>query len=47
MEGIQIQCGQFIARCRKEKSITQQELAKQLNVTNRAVSEWETEVSHS
>lgn len=42
MDNISIQCGQFIAKCRKEKGLTQQELAELLNVTNRAVSKWET-----
>lgn len=34
--------GCFIAECRKEKQITQQELADMLNITNKAVSKWET-----
>ena len=34
--------GYFIAECRKEKQITQQELADMLNITNKAVSKWET-----
>lgn len=33
--------GQFIAAIRKEKQITQAELAKRLNVTDKAVSRWE------
>lgn len=33
--------GKFIAKCRKEKELTQQELAKRLNVTDKAVSKWE------
>ena len=33
--------GSFIARIRKEKQITQAELAKRLNVTDKAVSRWE------
>ena len=33
--------GRFIAQLRKEKNMTQQELADQLNVTDRAVSHWE------
>ncbi len=40
MDNIQIGC--FIAECRKEKQITQKQLADKLNVTNRAVSKWET-----
>ncbi len=34
--------GAFIAACRKEKKITQAELAEQLGVTDRSVSNWET-----
>lgn len=33
--------GRFIAKCRKEKNMTQQELAELLGVTDRAVSNWE------
>lgn len=34
--------GTFIASCRKEKCLTQVQLANKLNITNRAVSKWET-----
>lgn len=34
--------GKFIADCRKEKGLTQMQLAEKLNITNRAVSKWET-----
>ena len=34
--------GKFIQKLRKEKELTQQELANKLNVTDRAVSKWET-----
>ena len=34
--------GKFIQKLRKEKELTQQELADKLNVTDRAVSKWET-----
>jgi transcriptional regulator with XRE-family HTH domain len=34
--------GQFIASLRKEQSMTQKDLADKLNVTNKAVSKWET-----
>lgn len=34
--------GKFIADCRKEKKLTQLQLAEKLNITNRAVSKWET-----
>ncbi len=33
--------GQIIRRLRKEKNLTQEELAEQLNVSNQAVSKWE------
>ncbi len=33
--------GEFIAKCRKEKKLTQQELAEKLNVTDRSISNWE------
>ena len=33
--------GRFIAECRLEKGFTQIELARQLNVTNQAISKWE------
>lgn len=38
----QTQTGKFIAECRKKKSLTQMQLAEKLNITNRAVSKWET-----
>ncbi len=38
----QVKIGKFIASCRKEKQLTQVQLAQQLNITNRAVSKWET-----
>lgn len=38
----QTEIGKFIARCRKEKKITQAQLAEKLNITDRAVSKWET-----
>lgn len=34
--------GNFIATCRKEMGLTQVQLAEKLNITNRAVSKWET-----
>lgn len=39
--------GKFIAKTRKENQITQAELAKRLNVTDKVVSRWERGVSHS
>ena len=38
----QIDTGKFIANCRKEKGLTQAQLAEKLNITDRAVSKWET-----
>ena len=38
----QIKIGLFISQCRKDKKLTQQDLADLLNVSNRAVSKWET-----
>lgn len=38
----QMEIGKFIAKCRKEKNLTQAQLAQQLNITDRAVSKWET-----
>lgn len=34
--------GEFIAACRREKKLTQKQLGEKLNVTDRAVSKWET-----
>lgn len=39
--------GAFIAECRKKRNLTQRELGERLKVTDRAVSKWETGVSHS
>ena len=36
-----VKIGKFIADCRKEKKITQEELAEKLYITDRAVSKWE------
>ena len=38
----QAKVGKFIAECRKNKNMTQAELAEKLNITDRAVSKWET-----
>lgn len=38
----QIAIGKFISECRKEKHLTQAQLAERLGVTDRAVSKWET-----
>ncbi len=37
----QIRIGTFIAQCRKEKNLTQMQLAEQLDITAQAVSKWE------
>lgn len=37
----QIKIGKFIAQRRKEKAITQEQLAKMLNTTNKSISKWE------
>ena len=39
--------GALIAQLRKEKGMTQLELAQQMGVTDKAVSKWERDVSHS
>ncbi|OAD88503.1 toxin-antitoxin system, antitoxin component, Xre domain protein [Clostridiales bacterium KLE1615] len=41
----QMTMAEQIIRARKKAGLTQRELAKQLNVTNKAVSRWETGVS--
>lgn len=38
----QVATGKFIAECRKAKKLTQAQLAEKLNITDRAVSKWET-----
>lgn len=38
----QIKIGKFIAERRKSKNLTQMQLAEKLNITDRAVSKWET-----
>ena len=38
----QAMIGKFISACRTEKGLTQMQLAEKLNITNRAVSKWET-----
>ena len=40
----QVKIGKFISECRKEKGLTQQELAERLGLTAKAVSKWETGV---
>jgi len=36
-----VKIGKFIAQCRKDKNITQEQLAEKLYITDRAVSKWE------
>ena len=38
----QVKIGKFIAECRKNKKMTQAQLAEKLNITDRAISKWET-----
>ena len=38
----QIKIGRFIAECRKKEKLTQAQLAEKLNITDRAISKWET-----
>ncbi|MCH5314924.1 MAG: helix-turn-helix domain-containing protein [Eubacterium sp.] len=38
----QIKIGRFIAECRKKNGLTQMQLAEKLNITDRAISKWET-----
>ena len=37
----QSKIGKFIAECRKEKKLTQMQLAEKLNITDKAISKWE------
>lgn len=36
-----VKIGQFIAKCRKDKKITQEQLAEKLNISKNAISKWE------
>ena len=38
----QVKIGRFIAACRRRANLTQMQLAEKLNITDRAVSKWET-----
>lgn len=42
-----IKCGTFIGQLRRANNWTQADLAKRVGVTDKAVSRWETGVSHS
>ena len=37
----QIKIGKFIAECRKQKNLTQMQLAEKLGITDKAISKWE------
>ena len=37
----QVKIGRFIAECRKNKNLTQMQLAEKLKITDRAISKWE------
>ena len=37
----QMKIGKFIAECRKQKNLTQMQLAEKLNITDKAISKWE------
>ena len=37
----QLKIGKFIAECRKEKNLTQMQLAEKLGITDKAISKWE------
>ena len=43
----QTKIGKFIAECRKQKNLTQMQLAEKLNITDKAISKWERGVSQS
>ena len=43
----QLVTGKFIALKRKQKNLTQEQLAEKLGVSNKTISKWETGVSHS
>jgi len=43
----QLKIGRFIAERRKKKNLTQMQLAEKLNITDRAISKWETGVSQT
>lgn len=38
----QTKVGRFIAECRKEKNMTQRQLADEIGISDKAISKWET-----
>lgn len=45
MEAVSV--GKRIAKLRKQEGLTQKQLADKLGVSNKAISKWETGVSHN
>lgn len=43
----QVKIGNFLRKLRKEKGMTQEEIATKFGVSSRSVSRWENGVSHS
>ena len=43
----QLKIGKFIAECRKQKNLTQMQLAEKLGITDKAISKWERGVSQT
>ena len=43
----QIKIGKFITERRKKAGLTQMQLAEKLNITDRAISKWETGISQT
>ena len=41
----QIRVGRFIAECRKQKNLTQMQLAEKLGITDKAISKWERSIA--
>ena len=43
----QLKIGKFIAECRKQKNLTQMQLAEKLGITDKAMSKWERGLSQT
>ena len=41
----QLKIGKFIAECRKQKNLTQMQLAEKLGITDKAISKWERSIA--